>query len=197
MLSDGPDHRQLFEIASEQHGYFTAAQARACGVGWDLLSDGARRGRYLRIRRGLYRLRDYPTSPREDVMAAWLAVGKESTVVSHESALDLLELSDVIPSAIHLTVPRSRRHLPNLPGVTIHTTTRTLEPGDVTLRDGMRVTSVARTIADVTEAGTGPEQVEMAIAQALRRGQTTRRRLEGATAERSRRVRDLVVGAAG
>lgn len=120
-------------------------------------------------------------------MAAWLAVGKESAVVSHESALDLLDLSDVIPTEIHMTVPRSRRHLPELPGVTIHTSTRALEAGDVTLRDGMRVTSVARTIADVaeTETGTGPEQVELAVGQALRRGQTTRRRLEAATADRS------------
>lgn len=192
----GPDHRRLFEVASEQHGYFTAAQAGACGVGWDLLSDGARLGRYLRIRRGLYRLRDYPSTPREEVMMAWLAVGKESAVVSHESAMELLDLSDVIPTAIHLTVPRSRRHLPDLPGVTIHTSTRALEAGDVTLRDGMRVTSVARMIADVAETGTGPEQVKLAVGQALRRGQTTRRRLEVATADRSRRVRDLIAGAA-
>ena len=44
-------------------------------------------------------------------MAAWLAVGKQNAVVSHESALDLLDLSDVSPDRVHLTVPRSRRGL--------------------------------------------------------------------------------------
>lgn len=78
------------------------------------------------MRRGPCRYREYPSSPREDVLAAWLAVGKTVAVVSHDSALDLLGLSDVIPDAVHLTVPRRRRHLPALPGVKIHTTVRPL-----------------------------------------------------------------------
>jgi hypothetical protein len=35
------------------------------------------------VRRGLYQLRDYPSSPREQVMAAWLSADKEQAVVSH------------------------------------------------------------------------------------------------------------------
>jgi len=88
-------------------------------------------------------------------VAAWLAVGKETAVVSHESALALLDLSDVIPKAVHLTVPRSRRHLPTIPGVKVHTTTRPLGAGDVVERDGVRVTSAARTILDAAGAGDG------------------------------------------
>jgi predicted transcriptional regulator of viral defense system len=122
------------------------------------------------VRRGLYRLRDYPSSPREEVVAAWLALGKENAVVSHASALDLLDLSHVIPDAVHLTVPRSRRHLPNLPGVAIHTTTRPLRPIDVVHREGARLTSAARTILDAAEAGTAPEQIERAVEQAIERG---------------------------
>jgi hypothetical protein len=121
-------------------------------------------------------------------MAAWLAVGKDVAVVSHESALDLHELSDVIPNAVHLTVPRSMRNLPKLPGVKIHTTTRAFEAGDVVRREGMRVTSIERTIVDSADWGTGPEQIEMAVRQALRRGKgTTPRRLEAASAGRSAR----------
>src|SRR5690242_3560592 len=125
-----PDHERLFEIASEQGGYFTTEQARDAGYSWALLSHHAKRGRFVRVRRGLYRLREYPSSPREDVLAAWLAVGRDAAVVSHESALDLLGLSDVIPDAVHLTVSRSRRNLPVLPGVMIHTTTKPLAAGD-------------------------------------------------------------------
>lgn len=193
----GPDHACLFEIASEQHGYFTAEQARACGFAWDLLTYHTRTGRFIRVRRGLYRLRDYPSSPHEEVMAAWLAIGKNLAVVSHESALDLLDLSNVIPDAVHLTVPRSKRHLPTLPGVTIHTTTRPLRPDDVITRDGIRLTAAARTIVDTAETGTAPEQVELAITQAVERGLTTPEHLCQAARERNRRVAELVCDALG
>src|SRR5713226_6786540 len=92
-----PDRSKLFEVATGQGGYFTAEQARACGYSWALLSHHVKSGRFIRIRRGLYRFREYPSSAREEVIAAWLAVGKDVAIVSHESALDLLDLSDVIP----------------------------------------------------------------------------------------------------
>ena len=124
-----------------------------------------------------------------------MALGKDSSVVSHESALELFELSDVLPHAIHLTVPRSRRNLPDLPGVKIHTTTRPLEPFDIVTRDGIRMTAPGRTILDAAEAGTAPEQVEMAIQQALDRGLVTRKRLSEDAMKRSQRVQRLVAGA--
>lgn len=189
----GPDHSCLFDVASTQGGYFTTAQAGACGFGRDLLSHHARTGRFVRINRGLYRLRDYPSWPREHVMAAWLAAGRERAVVSHESALDLLNLSDVMPNSIHLTVPRSRRHLPSLPDVTFHTTVRPLEPGDISIREGIRVTSATRTILDSAQAGTAPEQIEMSIRQALDRGLTTRSALLSRARERSQRVQHLIL----
>jgi predicted transcriptional regulator of viral defense system len=128
-------------------------------------------------------------------MAAWLAAGRDGTVVSHESALDLLNLSDVIPNAVHLTVPRSRRHLPRLLGVAFHTTSRSLRPEDVTVRDGIRLTAPPRTIVDAAEAGTGPEQIEMAVSQALSRGLTTPAALRHEADGRSRRVTRLVYAA--
>jgi predicted transcriptional regulator of viral defense system len=194
-MIDRPDHQCLLGEASSQHGYFTTAQARACGFTRSLLSHLARSGRYIRIRRGLYRLRDYPSFPREEVVIAWLAVGKDTAVVSHESALDLLDLSDVIPRAVHLTVPRSRRHLPDLPGVKIHTTTRPLGPLDTVVREGLRLTSAGRTILDAAEAGTAPEQIEMAIQQAIDRGLVTRTRLAQGAGARSQRVQRLINGA--
>lgn len=191
----GPDRIRLFEVASGQGGYFTAEQARACGYSWALLSHHVKSGRFIRVRRGLYRLREYPSSPREDVLAAWLAVGKDVAVVSHESALDLLDLSDVIPDAAHLTVPRSRRNLPTLPGVKIHTTARPHTPRDLTYRDGMALTSATRTILDAAEAGTAPDQIELAVRQAVERGLTLPDWLRHGAAERGRRVAALIEGA--
>lgn len=192
-----PDYACLFEIASEQQGYFTAQQARACEFAWDLLAYHTRAGRFIRVRRGLYRFRDYPSSPREEVMVAWLSVGKDVAVVSHESALDLLDLSDVIPDAVHLTVPRSKRHLPTLPGVTIHTTTKPLDPHDIATRNGIRLTAAARTIQDSAEAGTAPEQVELALTQAIERGLTTRQEMRDAAQKRNRRVANLILNVIG
>jgi hypothetical protein len=78
-----PSYTRLFEVASEQSGYFTAVQARACGFSRALLAYHAKSGRFLRVRQGLYRFCQYPGSPREDVIAAWLATGREVAVVSH------------------------------------------------------------------------------------------------------------------
>jgi predicted transcriptional regulator of viral defense system len=125
-------------------------------------------------------------------MASWLTIGKDVAVVSHESALELLDLSDVIPNAIHLTVPRSRRHFPKLLGVKIHTTTRPFGPLDIVVRDGIRLTSPGRTILDAAEAGTAPEQIEMAIAQAIERGLITQTRIANDVCNRSQRVQRLV-----
>jgi predicted transcriptional regulator of viral defense system len=190
-----PDRARLFAVASEQGGYFTAAQARGCGYSWALLAHHVTSGRFIRVRRGLYRYHEYPSSPREEVLAAWLAVGKDVAVVSHDSALDLLDLSDVIPNAVHLSVPRSRRHLPALPGVKMHTTLRPFRPSDLAYRDGMVITSAARTILDAAEAGTAPDQVELAVVQAVARGLAAPEQLRQDAATRGRRVATLVEGA--
>lgn len=187
-----PDQECLFATASGQRGYFTSTQAHACGYSNALLSSHARTGRFRRIRRGLYRLRDYPTSPDEEVTAAWLALGKDVAVVSHLSALDLFDLSDIIPDSVHLTVPRSKRYLPALPGVTVHTATRPLGTTEVVVRQGIPTTAPMRTILDVAETGAAPEQVEFAIRQAIARGLVIPDRLTDAARERNKRVYDLV-----
>jgi predicted transcriptional regulator of viral defense system len=187
-----PNHAELFAVATEQHGYFTAEQARSVGVGADLLTYHTKTGHFRRVERGLYRFRDFPPSPHEDVMAAWLAVGKEVAVVSHDSALDIFELSDVIPRAIHLTVPRSKRYLRAPSGTVIHTTVEPPNATETIVQNGIRVTTPTRAILDAAETGTAPEQIEMAVQQALDRGLTTERRLRTAAARRSNRVAQLI-----
>lgn len=169
-----PNHECLFRIASEQMGFFTNHQAATCGFSRDGLAKHARTGRFHRERRGLYRLRDYPSGMFEEIMAAWLTVGRDVAVVSHQSALELLELSDVIADAVHLTVLREKRYHPRLQGVRIHTTTRGFEPSDVIVREGMRVTSPVRTVIDVDDIGLSAEHVEAAAREAIARGQATK-----------------------
>jgi len=172
-------------------GTTPARQAAGAGFQSEALRYHAASGRFLRVRRGLYRLRDYPSSPYDEIAAAWLAVGKEKSVISHETALDLLDLSTVIPNAIHITVPRSRRGLPATPGVRIHTSARPFGRSDVITRHGLRLTSPTRTILDAAEAGTGPEQIEMAIEQTVERGLVLPTELRERTSERAGCVRNL------
>jgi predicted transcriptional regulator of viral defense system len=194
MSTDGrrPDRAGLFQLASEQRGYFTSAQARTCGYSRALLAHHARTGTLQRVHTGVYRFRDYPSSPREEVVAAWLAVGKNVAVVSHESALELWDLGDLIPNAVHLTVPRIRRHLPRLPGVTIHTTTRPLDRDQVHILEGVRLTSPPRTLLDVAEAGVAPDQVGFALSQAVARGWIDRDALRSEAGRRGARVARLI-----
>ena len=172
-----PDAIGLNRVAYGQDGYFTSRQAGEHGFSAQLLAHHVRSGRYERIRRGLYRLRDYPGSPRGEVREKWLAVGAERSVVSHESALELHGLSDVLPNAVHLLVGRDDRGFKPPRGVILHTTTRPLGLAEVVTREGIRTTAPARSIIDAAGAGTAPEQIEMAIEQALDEGLVTPRSL--------------------
>jgi len=171
-----PGMRQLEAEAYQQSGYFTAGQARAHRVSRQLLDHHVRRGRFERIRRGLYRIQGFPTAEHDDLREAWMAVGVSDALLSHESALALLDLSDNIPDGVHLLVPRRRRGLRRPAGVTLHTRPDDEEVATV-WRDGLPLTAPARTLLDVADR-LQPEQLSMAVRQALRRGLLTRKQLQ-------------------
>ncbi len=171
-----PDVTALNRVAYGQAGYFTVEQGRECGFSPQLLAHHVRSGRYERARRGLYRLRDFPRSAHDEVRERWMAVGADRAVVSHESALELHGLSDVLPSAVHLLVERHDRGVKPPPGVALHTT-RAIDPSEVVSREGIRVTDPVRSIIDAARAGTAPEQIEAAVREAIEQGLITRRTL--------------------
>lgn len=166
-MKNGPDHDSLYQIAEEQGGYFTARQARDVGFSWERLSYYVDRKKFERIVRGVYRLIHFPSSRFEDLYVALLRTGSES-VISHESALSVFDLSDVLPSRVHVTIPRtgSRRRQ----GLRLHT--QQLDHEDIIKREGLRVTSVPRTVADVASSGLSEEQVLQAIEEAIELGLT-------------------------
>jgi len=57
------------------------------------------------------------------------------------------------------------------------------------------IASATRTILDVAEAGTAPDQVEMAVFQAVERGLAAPEQLRQDAARRGRRVATLIEGA--
>jgi len=187
--------KRLFELASIQGGYFTAAQARKIGYDSRTLWYHTKSGTLERISRGFYRLAEFPTQSHEDVIAAWVKAGPERAVISHETALALYDLGPIRQRGIHITVPRKYRPYKgqvNLPGVRIHTTTLGFRPGDVIQRFSVRVTSPARTITDAAQTGTDPSTIIYAVAAALEQGLLSMDELRRAAESRPRRVRDLL-----
>jgi predicted transcriptional regulator of viral defense system len=173
----GSVYRQLFDLAVDQHGYLTTAQARAEGVRARTLAMMAQRGTIERVSQGLYRLIHFPLGDRAAYMEASLWPVGTRGIISHESALALYEISDVNPSKIHITVPgvfRVRRSLPA--HLVVHHAE--LKDDEVDWVDAVPVTTVQRTILDCSAAHLGPEIIRQAIDDGQRNGLLTTRAAE-------------------
>lgn len=167
MLRDA--FRAVHEIALDQHGYFTMEQARAAGVEPHSVLMMRRRGTIERAAHGLYFNPLVPPSGLGPYMGASLWPRPVRGVLSHQTALELLGLSDANPNRIHVTVPRRlrvRREVP--PQYVLHHAD--MEPRDITLVEGIPVTTGLRTIRDCHEAPLGPALLRQAIEDGRRTG---------------------------
>ncbi|MFH0920159.1 MAG: hypothetical protein V1913_07335 [Fibrobacterota bacterium] len=107
--------KALFKTASLQQGYFTAKQAIEAGYVVNNHSYHVQMGDWSREWRGIYRLNSYPISENGQyaLWSLWSMnrAGIPQGVYSHETALSFFELSDIMPSKLHMTVPKTfRRH---------------------------------------------------------------------------------------
>ena len=171
-----PIFDSLLETASDNHGYVTTLQARAAGLDPTQLRLLARSGRLEHVARGVYRVPVLPRSEHDDLAFA-IAWARGRAVVSYESALVLHGLSNVNPSVVHLTAPPD--NYPRAQGsglVRIHR--RHLPVNDVTVVDGLPVTTVARTIVDCQELGTDPAQLRLAMRQGRQSGELSESQAE-------------------
>ena len=116
----GSVYEKVLELAADQHGYVTTSQDREADASTDALRKMATRGTLERVSWGVYRVPTFPPSTNAEYMEASLWPAGVRGVISHQSALALRGLSDVSPSAIHITVPddfRIRRDPLNLSDV--------------------------------------------------------------------------------
>jgi predicted transcriptional regulator of viral defense system len=164
-----PDWARLYETASAQDGHFTTQQAADSGYSTQLLLKHIQAGRIARVRRGVYRLVHFPAGEHEELSVVWLWSDREG-VFSHQTALALHGLSDVLPARIHLTLPaewrRRRFRVPN--DVVLH-------HADVPTSDRawfgpVPVTSPRRTLIDCAREKVSPDLLRQAAQQAMRRG---------------------------
>lgn len=179
---------RLYAIAESQQGYFTAGQAVVCGYPTANHGRQCRQGGWQRERRGIYRLTHYPVSPDGPYVlwSLWSRsrTGEPQGIYSHQTALSLFDLSDLMPARMHLTVPPVfRRNTPIPPALVLHK--NQLTPAEVEQRQGYRVVRPLRAIVDLL--GTGEVErthLSAALRQALERGLITRTELRRHPAHR-------------
>ncbi len=186
--------RILFSKALEQGGYFTAKQSGEAGYDYPHLDYHVSTGSFERVEHGLYRLKSLPPGEHDDLVRLTLwsrdRNDQPQAVVSHESALVLHDLSELLPGEIHLTVPPKFRKEPPA-GCVLHKAR--LAPKDIEERAGFRVTVPLRTLLDVAASGVPEEQLQKAVADALSRGLVRRSKLLEAAKKNSRAERLLRV----
>lgn len=164
--------RQLHGLAFVQAGYFSAAQALELGYSYQAQKYHVDHGNWVRVDRGLFRLPGWPSNP-DDSFTRWTLWSGLRGVVSHDSALAGHDLSDVNPQRIHLTVPVGFRAVDD--AVVVHI--GELADTDIESRGSWRITTPERTLVDVAGGDASQELIDSAVADAMDRGLTTRRRL--------------------
>lgn len=179
--SSGPDWDRLYETAAGQSGYVTTKQAAAAGYSTHLLRKHIHAGRLTRPQRGIYRLVHFPAGEHEELVTAWLWT-EHAGVISHQTALALHGLSDVLPAKVHVTLPDAwrKRRLRVPADVVLHHAD--VAPADRAWFSAVPITSPRRTLDDCARGGLSPELLRQAVQQALRRGLVTKPELAGVAA---------------
>ncbi len=172
----------VHELALDQHGVFTTAQARELGVHPKSVAAMARRGRLSRLSFGVYRDLGAPVTHWTEYMSASFWPQGVIGVLSHQTALSIMELSDVSPARIHLTIPsgyRTRRARP--PVLILHRAD--LPQEDIGSVDGVPVTRAARAIRDCARDHLGPALLRQAIDDGFRLGWLSEKEAEALRSE--------------
>jgi predicted transcriptional regulator of viral defense system len=174
--------RRLQETAQAQQGFFTTKQAIRAGFSEKTHSYHVNAGNWIREHRGIYRLADFPTPERPD-LTLWYLWSQDRQEIpegtySYDTALSLHELSDIMPSKLHMTVPKEFRRNSRIPEILVLHRAN-LDPSEVQEVHGVRVTRALRTIMDLLRSGhVDRSQLKLAVDEAIRRGLIARREID-------------------
>lgn len=171
----------VVDLASQQWGLVTTAQATNAGVPAVMLGRLVDKSILERVRSGVYVSTSAGWSSATEIRAQWLALEPKTmaaerlqphpmAVVSHESAAELHRIGDLDSPHICFTVP-SRRQT-RQPEVTFRIAE--LAEADWTVVDGLPVTTAVRTLTDLARAGHEPEHLTDMVGDILKRRLATR-----------------------
>lgn len=184
---------RVSELAARQWGLLTTAQAEAEGITRLQLARLADADVIERLGRGIYAT-PAAIDERTPLRAAWLSLNPSdlaeerltdppsSGVLSHTSAATLHGLGDLLDDEPEITLPdrkQSRRD------IRLHRAT--LRADEVTIVEGLPVTTPARTVADLLRDGHDPSQIAEIAGDALRRDLASRQDMVAALEPLARR----------
>ena len=186
-MKEKPNYQKLYEIAESQGGYFTTKQAERAGYSRKDLSALSKRRKFSRVAWGIYRITLFPTTSYDDFFMAVLKSGTNS-VISHNSALSIYDLSDILPGEIHIIIPqtRSRRRK----GIKYHICR--ISKNEITSYKGLPITTVERAITDGIRSGLDANLIKQATNQGINRGMITRESLSDQARHYSKRTFETI-----
>lgn len=160
----------LREIALDQHGYVTRAQALEAGVNASSIDQLVHRKRIDRAGHGIYRIPQVPATQYDNLQLALLWTGRQDAVLSHETALAAYDVCDIISDTIHVTVPKNAR-IRRSGAAFYHMHHEELNVRYIAQWEGMNIVSLTRAIEQCLFAGTPTYLLRQAIATGSERGQ--------------------------
>lgn len=162
------------ELATRQYGVVSRRQLLAMGLGPGAIDSRLRSGRLHTVHRGVYAVGHTSMSRRGIWFAAVLACG-EGALLSHQSAAALWRLIDPPSAPTDVTSAHGR---PGRRGIRLHRAA--VHPLERTIRYGIPVTSVARTLLDMAEPASQRRRLRRAYEEADRLGLLHKSALEQA-----------------
>lgn len=182
MSNNTKSYQKLFQTVSLQDGYFTTKQAIDAGYKTNTHSYHIKTGNWIREHRGIYRLKNYPSGERPDLMLwyLWSRNRNEEAqgVYSHETALAIHDISDVNPDKLHMTVPKNFRRNSAKPDI-IELHLSTLKSNEVDYIHGVRVTKPLKTIVDIIkDENLTDDLIKQAVVEATNKGMISKDALE-------------------
>jgi Protein of unknown function (DUF559)/Transcriptional regulator, AbiEi antitoxin len=145
-LTHPHSENELAALATRQYGVVARHQLLALGLGRGAIDSRLRSGRLHTVHRGVYAVGHRRLSRRGIWLAAVLACG-DGAMLSHQSAAALWGLIDPLPPPVDVTGMRGR---PGRPGIRLHRAT--VHPRERSVRHGIPVTCVVRTLLDMAAA---------------------------------------------
>ncbi|MDQ4024888.1 MAG: DUF559 domain-containing protein [Actinomycetota bacterium] len=148
-----PLDREIARLAALQHGVLALRQLVELGLSASAVRNRVAAGRLHRVHRDVFAVGHARLTRDGRLLAAVLACGPQA-VLSHRAAAAKWELGLAARAWVDVTSPGSRGRRRS--GLRVHSA-GTLQARDASIIDGIRCTTLARTLLDVAEDATRRE----------------------------------------